>query len=282
MLLLCKAVIWSSAWAHQPVMDMAPRWAGGYGLQLRYETYGSDDLLHSDSGIPNPLGREERFHKTWLEGVYTFERSRRLTLKIPYVDQSKTVVQDGAPLKLTANGWGDLIVGFPLKKYTNADDFTYNLSFTPSLRLPTGSVSGDFPVSDGSWDLGLSFSYSSETYKFYQLYDLFYWINGDGKEGMDEGNELGLDVNLGIHPYHNNASNTGLFLMWDLSARHREKGMSATGISGGSRIHSGPVLVLYRGKLMFRSEYKFPLYEKVAGAQLSRGPELSIALGIVW
>ena len=30
-----------TAEAHQPVMDMAPRWVGGYGVQARYE------LLHA-------------------------------------------------------------------------------------------------------------------------------------------------------------------------------------------------------------------------------------------
>jgi hypothetical protein len=32
--------------AHQPVMDMAPRWSGGYGFQIRYESFGSDLTIH--------------------------------------------------------------------------------------------------------------------------------------------------------------------------------------------------------------------------------------------
>jgi hypothetical protein len=32
--------------AHQQVMDMAPRWSGGYGFQIRYESYGSDLTIH--------------------------------------------------------------------------------------------------------------------------------------------------------------------------------------------------------------------------------------------
>ena len=28
---------------------------------------------------------------------------------------------------------------------------------------------------------------------------------------MDEGNELGLDVNIGFHPYDNMETNTGIF-----------------------------------------------------------------------
>ena len=36
--------------AHQPVMDMAPRWAGGWGFQFRYETLGSDKNIGGEYG----------------------------------------------------------------------------------------------------------------------------------------------------------------------------------------------------------------------------------------
>jgi len=34
-------LIGALVFAHQPVMDMAPRWNGGYGFQVRYERFGS-------------------------------------------------------------------------------------------------------------------------------------------------------------------------------------------------------------------------------------------------
>ena len=40
--------------AHQPVMDMAPRWADGYGIQLRQVHFGSDDLVRGNDSIDNP------------------------------------------------------------------------------------------------------------------------------------------------------------------------------------------------------------------------------------
>ena len=55
----------SNAYAHQPVMDMAPRWNNGYGVQTRVE--------HANSETT-----------TWLEGVYTFKPSLRMTLKVPH------------------------------------------------------------------------------------------------------------------------------------------------------------------------------------------------------
>lgn len=274
----------SLAQAHQPVMDMAPRWDNGYGFQLRHEYYGSDDLIDGDSDATNPLGLERYVRKTWVEGVYTFDRSVRMTFKMPYIEQERIKVIDGVGVKQRESGWGDLIIGLPLKKYSNRGNSTGNISLTPSLRIPTGSASGDFPVSDGSWDAGLSLSYSKSTPKFYQLYDLFYWYNGQGERGMREGNELGLDVNFGYHPYHDNLSNAGVFLMWDISARHNEDPNAATltAASSGTRIQTGPIVVLYRGNIMFRAEYKIPVYEKAKGLSVSRGDEFTVGIGITF
>ncbi len=93
----------SAALAHQPVMDMAPRWSEGYGFQTRVENFDSDTT-------------------TWTEGVYTWDKSTRATFKLPYRD----------------GNFGDLILGLPLKKYKNDGPSTSNWSITPSVQLPTG------------------------------------------------------------------------------------------------------------------------------------------------
>ena len=65
--------------AHQPVMDMAPRWNGGYGFQVRYERFGSDRTIHEQDILSS------YFQQTyWLEGVYTWHRAKRITFKLPY------------------------------------------------------------------------------------------------------------------------------------------------------------------------------------------------------
>lgn len=270
--------------AHQPVMDMAPRWSEGIGFQVRYQNYGSNELMDGGSEISNPLGLKRYVETTWLEGVYTFDRSIRATFKLPYVDQLRTKNINGVGIRQSNSGLGDLILGLPLKYYRNKRAFTDNFSFTPSLRLPTGTSSGIFPISDGSVDLGLSFSYSSESPKYYTLVDLFYWLNTEGEHDMHEGDELGLDINLGYHPYHSNDSNAGIFVMWDITARYYDNPNNATltTASGGQRLQMGPVLVLYKDNLMFRAEYKELFYEKTSGISHSRGPEFSIALGITF
>lgn len=289
---LCFCLASTSVLAHQPVMDMAPRWEDGYGFQIRHEYFGSDTLLDGDSEVSNPLGLERNVHTTWFEGVYTFEPSARVTFKLPYVDQERVKNISGVGVKQQNEGLGDLILGVPLKHYRNEKRNTSNFGITPSIRIPTGSTSGDFPISDGSWDLGLSVSYSAEGYPFesypalkiYQLYDLFYWHNTEGKNGMHEGDEIGFDMNLGLHPYHDDTTNTGLFVILDVSARYHDDPSSETltTASGGSRVHTGPVLVLYRDNIMFRTEYKMPIYENTSNVSNSRGKEFNIGIGITF
>ena len=120
----------SQARAHQPVMDMAPRWAEGFGIQSRVERFDSQTT-------------------TWLEGVYTFKPSVRATFKLPYTDGQ----------------FGDLILGLPLKKYKNVGPKTSNWSVTPSVQLPTGKQ-GDW---DLGLSVSYS-SESPTFYQLYDLY----------------------------------------------------------------------------------------------------------------
>lgn len=120
----------SQAFAHQPVMDMAPRWSDGYGLQTRIVNFDSQTTV-------------------WLEGVYTFDKSIRATFKLPN--------QDGQ--------FGDVILGLPLKKYKNDGASTSNWSITPSVQVPSG-VQGEW---DAGLSLSYS-SESPHYYQLYDLY----------------------------------------------------------------------------------------------------------------
>ncbi|CAM3310830.1 transporter [Shewanella violacea] len=270
------------ALAHQPVMDMAPRWEGGWGFQLRQQNISADTLLDGTTKIANQAKLSINIDKLWLEGIYTFKREVRLSVKLPYIKQSRTVIRANAPVYESGSGIGDLIIGLPLKRYRNEIDSTGNIAITPSIRLPTGSTDASFPLGDGSIDLGLSLSASFEQAKWYQYYDLFYWINNQGSKQIDKGDELGLDINIGWHPYHDNLSNTGVFLMLDISARLEQKGQDSAGITGGKRVSAGPVFVWYRAGAMLRVEYKLPLYEDVEAIQVSYGDEFTLGIGLVF
>lgn len=270
------------AFAHQPVMDMAPRWEKGYGIQVRHEYRFSDKLIDNNDKTANPLGLSRKVNTTWLEGVYTFERSKRITIKIPWIEQERVTSISGVATKQKDSGLGDLIVGVPLKKYSNFKNSTSNLGFTPSIRIPSGKTGGDYPTGDGSWDIGLSVAYSHEAYFFYQFYDLFYWINNKGTRGQHEGNQLGFDANLGIHPYHNNETNTGVFLMMDFAARYKDEGTKISGNNAGTRVSVGPVLVFYHENMMIRAEYKIPVYERALETQVSYGNEINVGIGFTF
>lgn len=268
--------------AHQPVMDMAPRWVGGYGVQARYELQFSDKILDGDKKTSNPGNRERIVHTTWIEGIYTWKREARLTFKLPIVDQERDSRVDGSLVKQRGSGVGDLIVGVPLRKYWNFPGSTANIGLTPSLRVPTGATGASFPVGDGSTDFGLSISAIGENPFWYTLVDVFWWKNSNGKRGINQGDVLGLDFNLGIHPYHDNVRNLGAFVMVDLEARFEERGVDTGGTTGGTRTTLGPVLVGYWNNVMLRSEVKFPVYEKVLGTQFSRGAKFSIGIGVTF
>lgn len=220
-LFLCAMCFSQLALAHQPVMDMAPRWENGYGIQTRVERF--------DNQTTN-----------WLEGVYTFEPSKRVTFKLPYIEN---------------DGLGDLIIGVPLKRYTNKKTATSNWGITPSVQFPTGE--------DGEWDVGLSLSYSSESKTLYQLYDLYAWKD-----------RIGVDINLGLHPYHNNDNNSGIYTMWDVSLLSSDD---------GDRIQSGPILVYYWQNIMFRAEYKALVHERDSNIKQTGGDEYtSIGVGMTF
>jgi hypothetical protein len=262
-------------------MDMAPRWAGGYGVQLFQVHSIADDLRHGEAMLPNPQGLESRVDTTWLEGVYTFRRAFRITAKVPYVDKSRQWLRDGEIIRQTGHGLGDIIIGAPIKKYVNRKGYTYNLSLTPNLRLPTGSTDDDWAVGDGSWDAGLSLSYSFETPKWYHLYDLYYWKNGSGRN-FDHGDELAFDANIGWHAWHDSDTGRGLFLMLDVAARHIELGKHQLVDPAGDTIAIGPVAMYYQEDWMLKIEYRQTVYDRSESVRFGDHQRFAVGFGLTF
>lgn len=215
-----------STLAHQPVMDMAPRWNSGYGVQTRIE--------HTEAKTT-----------TWLEGVYTFKPSVRVTLKLPYIDSDNT--------DRYASGTGNAILAVPLKRYHNNGAFTSNWGITPSVRMPTGSSNSE----DNDWDTGLSLSYSSESRSVYQLYD-FYTLD----------DKIGIDINYGF--VFADGKGSSWFTLWDISAQES---------NDGERILTGPVLVYFKSNTIVRAEYKFAALDN---DDVWKGDSISIGIGFVY
>lgn len=264
-LLVVSAI--GTLFAHQPVMDMAPRWSGGWGFQFRYETLGSDRGIGEEY---NGLSKSYYRNTTWFEGVYTWKRSIRATFKIPYhkINNERQLIDSANPT-LSNSGIGDLILALPLKKYSNMELSTSNFGLTPQIRLKTGGNTN--PVTSKS-GYGLSLSYSTENPKFYQLYDVFGWTLDDGSK------MVGFDINIGWHPIHNNENNSGVFVMWDGTYRlNWDKDENSD-----SRLYTGPVAVYYKGNIMTRIDIKIPINEKVEKASLSQGTIFQAGIGFVF
>lgn len=278
---LAGAMAAGAAWAHQPIMDMAPRWAGGWGFQHFSEFRIANDLLNGTEKRDNPFGVRQRVNTHWLEGVYTFRREMRLTIKIPWRDQERTVLKNGTAVHQRGDGWGDIILGAPFKKYVNKRNLTYNYGITPMLGMPTGSTSDAFPVGDGSWDPGISLSASFESPTWYHLYDLWYWKNTQSSRGWRGGDQAGLDINIG-RSFPHPEKYQGAFIMWDISARWQDTGRDFSHDTGGESIAMGPALVFFKGNWMLRLEYRMPIYERRNGRQPGDEKRFAIGLGITF
>jgi hypothetical protein len=161
------AMATASSHADQPIMNMMPRWDGGYGFQLLADTTHRSDLKQGDRTIAD--GFTEDISQLHLQGVYTWDRSLRLTFKLPYVLDARREVlsESGAKVVQRDRGVGDLTLALPLKHYFNLDARTGNWTLAPQLRIPLGSKSDDYEVANRVWGGGLWAGYETETYRWY-------------------------------------------------------------------------------------------------------------------
>ena len=271
-----------SASAAQPVMNEAPRWAGGWGFQVRNLHRESDALILKDKEIANPFGKKRRVNRTMLEGVYTWDRSKRITVKIPYIDQMRVTEVNGRAVRQEDRGLGDIVVGTPLRKYTNYKEWTSNISFTPSIRIPSGETGGDYPISDGSTDVGISLSYGAESPKYLLGVGASYWINNEGKRGQKEGDELDIDIILGRNMFHNSKKSSAVSFQLEFQWHHKESGFLLSGNNEGDRITVGPAVAYFRGNAIVRAVYSLPVYERYSQESVSYGHQFDIGIGWVF
>ena len=99
--------------ADEPIMNMMPRWDNGWGLQLSDEYRHEEDLLLCSRTAYS--GFTEDVHLLHFQGVYTWDRSIRLTYKIPYVLDARREMPDGWGGKRVEhdNGIGDATLALP-------------------------------------------------------------------------------------------------------------------------------------------------------------------------
>jgi hypothetical protein len=166
----------ANTWADQPIMNMMPRWDGGYGFQVLADTVHRRDLKQGNDVLAS--GHREDIRQLHLQGVYTWDRSIRLTFKLPYtVDARREVPAPGNTKTIERDsGLGDLTLALPLKKYFNLSQRTGNWSLTPQVRVPLGKKTPDYSVAKRVWGGGLSLGYETEVYHWFFAASASGWV----------------------------------------------------------------------------------------------------------
>lgn len=275
----CGLLLPLSVRAELPVLDSVPRWDDAFGLEISYETYGSDKLMQGSHKLANPLGLEKRVHETQIQGVYYDTKELGVFFKLPYYDMYKDKVRGGAKVREADSGFGDLELGPIFKHYWNMPQATAEVTFAPMLRVPTGSHDGPEPVADGSTDAGFEVSGKYETFRHMWMAGAEYWHNSEGAYGIDQGDEVSAHAMYGYHIYAWPEYQAGFFLIPYIEAMYEAEGHDRDGPTGGVLIHGGPAIKLYKANYLLYVETALPIYERVEGTNLSEGAHIHISIG---
>ena len=259
---LCTLV---SALADQPIFNKLPRWDGGYGFQIVTDTIHRSDLLQDDSVVG--AGFSEDITQLHFEGVYTWDRSVRLTFKLPYVLDARREVfgANGEKEVQRDQGIGDLTLALPLKKYFNLDGRSGSWTFAPQVRIPLDN-GDDYEVWDHVWGAGLSLGYETETRG---------WFFGTGVTAWlfetEEPAEISGSIDLGWN-FRENAQFT-----WETDLKFEADGTVF--------VQAGPALYWrFTDEIHGRVDWKHDFYSKAGGTDLDHGngDRVSIGVGFVF
>ena len=181
------------AYPDQPVFNEMPRWDHGWGVQLVQEFRRESDLLSGGETVVK--GFSENVDILHIEGVYTWDKSIRMTAKLPMVmDASRELLNnEGNKLTQFDEGIGDLTLALPLKKYFNLDGRSGSWTLAPQVRVP---LSGDdeYEVYDGVWGAGLSGGYETETHNYLFAIGVNAWTFGE-----DEPFQASASIDVGLN-----------------------------------------------------------------------------------
>tara|TARA_B110000438_G_C15798680_1_gene644038 strand:+ start:1061 stop:1906 length:846 start_codon:yes stop_codon:yes gene_type:complete len=258
-----------ATFAETPVMSMVPRWDYGYGWQVFYKWQDADEILNGTDSIANPLGLSSSLHTAEFGGVYTWDRSLRIVGTLPYHRAEKTTIENGTAVTQTDEGFGNLKLAFPIRKYYNGKGFSGNISLNPRIELPTGDEDSPIGFSDGSTDWGIGISAKRETPNYIIGGGITYWLEG----ADNRGNRIDADAKIGFIP----TTSTQVTLEFDFDHHYDDGG------SGYTRLRGGPALFWWIDKtILFKVGYNFNLYEKRQNSSLGGGDEFRIGIGMAY
>jgi len=252
--------------ADEPIMNMMPRWDNGWGLQLIDEYRHEDDLLLGSRTAYS--GFTEDVHILHFQGVYTWDRSVRLTYKIPYVLNARREMPDGVGGKRVEhdNGIGDATLALPLKKYFNLDGRSGSWTFKPMLRVP---LAGDdaYEIYDNKWGGGLGLGYEFELHKFAFVSSASYWAFEHEKPS-----KVHLSLDFGYKSEYQGMNGT---LFWETDFHYEDDGTET--------VLAGPALYWnFNDTVHMRLEWKHDFHNRQGVLDHGNGDRFLLSLGLVF
>ncbi|MBT5901544.1 MAG: hypothetical protein HOH58_05495 [Opitutaceae bacterium] len=183
--------------ADQPVFNEMPRWDNGWGVQFVAEQRREKDLM--SGGRVVSAGFSEEVDLMHVEGVYTWDKSIRITAKLPLVMDAQREFPDGLGGKRIEHdkGVGDATLALPLKRYFNLDGRSGSWTLAPQVRVPMGAKD-NYTVYHRDWGTGISAGYETETYRYLLSIGVDGWIFEGDAPALASGHiDLGINFNLG-------------------------------------------------------------------------------------
>ena len=180
--------------AGSPVFEEMPRWDDGWGFQVvQYYRHRKGLIVGGDTTDPELREDAGIMH---LDGVYTWDRSIRITGEIPLILYAVKKDRDkaGKLVKKTEIGFGDATVALPLKRYYNLDGRSGSWTLAPKLRIPLGAKD-DYSVYWRAWGAGLSAGVETETYRFHGNLSVTGWYYFDQRPNQFQAN-VGTGFNI--------------------------------------------------------------------------------------
>jgi hypothetical protein len=169
-----------TAFSDQPIFNEMPRWDHGWGFQFVQEFRRESDLLSGGEVVA--AGFSEDVDILHVEGVYTWDKSVRMTAKLPLVIDANRELPNGTGGKIIQHdeGIGDATLALPLKKYFNLDGRSGSWTLAPQVRVPL-SGDDDYEVYEGAWGTGASAGYETETYNYLFAAEIASWFFGENE-----------------------------------------------------------------------------------------------------
>lgn len=252
--------------ADQPIMNMMPRWDNGYGFQILSENLHRKDLKQGDTVIASNFN--ESIHRLRLQGVYTWDRSIRLTFKLPYIVEARRETLGSADEKIVEHysGFGDLTLALPLKKYFNLEQRSGSWTLAPQLRVPLGSKTEKYEAADRQWAAGLSLGYETEVYRWFFATSINTWVFENS-----EPFELNASIDLRIK------IRDDIELLWESDFHWDDAGAAA--------LAAGPAIYWrIADQIHSRLEWKHDFISRVQREKIghANGDKISIGIGFVF